>query len=108
MVTSRAEAIEFTSSYAPQCLIIHVKDPETYVDYIDNTGAVYLGPWSPPGVVDYAVRALLPTNGWTRTFTKWMKRGYKPVGANVTTMAEMDGLHAHKKVVTMRIDDLNV
>ena len=46
-VGSVEEAIEFSNSYSPEHLIMHVADAESYVPLVKNAGSVFIGPWSP-------------------------------------------------------------
>lgn len=45
--SSAQEAIEFSNDYAPEHLIIHLKDASGSVPLVQNAGSVFVGPYSP-------------------------------------------------------------
>jgi histidinol dehydrogenase len=81
-----------------------------------------LGPWTPESVGDYAsgTNHVLPTYGYARmyggvsldSFLKYItvqsltEEGLKNLGPHVATMAEVEGLDAHKRAVTLRLQDI--
>ncbi|KAL2997172.1 hypothetical protein AAZX31_09G025300 [Glycine max] len=113
------EAINFSNLYAPEHLIINVKDAEKWESFIENAGSVFLGPWTPESVGDYAsgTNHVLPTYGYARmyggvsldSFLKYItvqslsEEGLRRLGPYVATMAEVEGLEAHKRAVTLRL-----
>ncbi|XP_065882122.1 histidinol dehydrogenase, chloroplastic isoform X2 [Euphorbia lathyris] len=117
-----AEAVSFSNLYAPEHLIINVKDAEKWESYIENAGSVFLGQWTPESVGDYAsgTNHVLPTYGYARmyggvsldSFLKYMtiqsltEEGLRKLGPYVATMAEVEGLEAHKRAVTLRLQDI--
>ncbi|KAF3564000.1 hypothetical protein DY000_02011598 [Brassica cretica] len=116
------EAITFSNLYAPEHLIINVKDAEKWEGLIENAGSVFVGPWTPESVGDYAsgTNHVLPTYGYARmysgvsldSFLKFMtvqsltEEGLRNLGPYVATMAEIEGLDAHKRAVTLRLKDI--
>ncbi|KAH8518244.1 hypothetical protein H0E87_000189 [Populus deltoides] len=84
--------------------------------------SVFLGPWTPESVGDYAsgTNHVLPTYGYARmyggvsldSFQKYMtvqsltEEGLRKLGPYVATMAEVEGLDAHKRAVTLRLQDI--
>ncbi|XP_057970261.1 histidinol dehydrogenase, chloroplastic-like isoform X2 [Malania oleifera] len=116
------EAVSFSNLYAPEHLIVNVKDAEKWVGLIENAGSVFIGPWTPESVGDYAsgTNHVLPTYGYARmyggvsldSFLKYMtvqsltEEGLKNLGPYVATMAEVEGLEAHKRAVTLRLKDI--
>ncbi|XAR63577.1 Histidinol dehydrogenase [Bertholletia excelsa] len=116
------EATTFSNSYAPEHLIINVKDAEKWESFIENAGSVFLGQWTPESVGDYAsgTNHVLPTYGYARiysgvsldSFLKYItvqsltKEGLTNLGPYVATMAEVEGLEAHKRAVTLRLQDI--
>ncbi|KAJ0016712.1 hypothetical protein Pint_11277 [Pistacia integerrima] len=116
------EAISFSNLYAPEHLIVNVKDAEKWECFIENAGSVFLGPWTPESVGDYAsgTNHVLPTYGYARmysgvsldSFLKYMtvqsltEEGLEKLGPYVATMAEVEGLEAHKRAVTLRLEDI--
>uniref|UniRef100_A0A0D6R3T0 Histidinol dehydrogenase, chloroplastic n=1 Tax=Araucaria cunninghamii TaxID=56994 RepID=A0A0D6R3T0_ARACU len=121
IASNMIEAISFSNLYAPEHLIINVEDAEQWVDYIENAGSVFLGRWSPESVGDYAsgTNHVLPTYGYARmyggvsldSFMKYItvqcltEEGLRNIGPHVVKMAEVEGLEAHKRAVTLRLQD---
>jgi len=117
-----AEAVQISNRYAPEHLIVQVEDARALLPKLDNAGSVFLGPWSPESVGDYAsgTNHTLPTYGYTRTYSSlgladFLKRftvqelsqqGLKGLATTVTTLADAEGLDAHKRAVTVRLDKL--
>jgi len=115
------EAFNFSNMYAPEHLILHLNDAEKYKQNIINAGSVFLGYYSPESAGDYASGAnhSLPTYGYARslggvtvesflksmTFQQLTKEGLKNISSTVETLAEVEGLNAHKKAVTIRLKD---
>lgn len=116
------EAVSFSNLYAPEHLIMNVEDSEKWETFIENAGSVFLGQWTPESVGDYAsgTNHVLPTYGYARmysgvsldSFLKYMtvqiltEEGLRKLGPYVATMAEIEGLEAHKRAVTLRLEDI--
>ncbi|XP_020253015.1 histidinol dehydrogenase, chloroplastic-like [Asparagus officinalis] len=116
------EAVSFSNLYAPEHLIINVKEPEKWEGLIENAGSVFLGQWTPESVGDYAsgTNHVLPTYGYARmysgvsldSFLKYItvqsltEEGLKNLGPYVAKMAEVEGLEAHKRAVTLRLQSM--
>eukprot|EP00250_Pteridium_aquilinum_P006166 c16138_g1_i1 orf=339-1886(-) len=124
LVSDMAEACAFSNLYAPEHLIVNVDDAEEWLGHIENAGSVFLGRWTPESVGDYAsgTNHVLPTYGYARmyagvsldSFTKQMtvqsltEQGLQALGPSVAKMAEVEGLDAHKRAVTLRLQELAV
>src|SRR5262249_57792853 len=48
------EAVALTNQIAPEHLHIQTRDPEAIADKIDDTGAIFLGHYTPVALADYA------------------------------------------------------
>jgi len=113
------ECIEFSNLYAPEHLIMAVKDAKKYIPDISNAGSVFLGNYSCESAGDYAsgTNHTLPTNGYARsysgvsldsfvkklTFQELSKEGIQNIGPAIEQMAEAEQLVAHKNAVTVRL-----
>ncbi len=113
------EALEFSNLYAPEHLILALKDHEKYIPKIQNAGSVFLGNYSCESAGDYAsgTNHTLPTNGFAKnysgvsldsfvkkiTFQDLSKEGLQNLGKTIELMAETEGLFAHKNAVSIRL-----
>ncbi|PIA49542.1 hypothetical protein AQUCO_01300383v1 [Aquilegia coerulea] len=111
------EAISFSNLYAPEHLIVNVQNAEKWEGFIENAG-----PWTPESVGDYAsgTNHVLPTYGYARmysgvsldSFLKFItvqsltEDGLRKLGPYVEKMAAIEGLEAHKRAVTLRLQDI--
>ena len=64
-------AMEFINSYAPEHLILSVKNPSEWADKVTQAGSVFLGNYTPESAGDYAsgTNHTLPTNGFARAYS---------------------------------------
>lgn len=113
------QAIVISNSYAPEHLILQITMPEKYVPYVKNAGTVFLGQWAPETIGDYVSGSnhVLPTYGYARSvsglsvtdFMKFInfqmitKNGLKKIGDFAEQLAEIEGLQAHKRAVSLRL-----
>ncbi len=113
------QAIDFSNSYAPEHLILNVKNPNDYIHKVKNAGSVFLGQYSPESAGDYAsgTNHSLPTSGFAKsfggvsvemfmksiTFQSLTEKGLENISNAVQAIAEAEGLDAHKKAVSIRI-----
>ena len=119
---NKEEAVEFINEYAPEHYIINAEDEAYFIENLVNAGSVFIGNYTPESAGDYAsgTNHTLPTNGnakqysgvnldsfmKTITFQKISKKGLINISKTVETMAEAEGLQAHKNAVTIRINDI--
>jgi histidinol dehydrogenase len=113
------QAVQFANMYAPEHLILSIKEAEAIVNKIRNAGSVFLGNYTPESAGDYAsgTNHTLPTNGWARaysglslenfckyvTFQSITARGAKALAPTVMAMAKAEGLEAHKRAMEIRL-----
>ena len=119
----KTKVIDFINLYAPEHYIINVQDESFFIDNIVSAGSVFIGNYTPESAGDYAsgTNHTLPTNGnakqysgvnldsfqKTITFQKISKTGLLNISKTVETMAQAEGLQAHKNAVSIRVKDLN-
>ena len=48
------EALRLSNEYAPEHLILQIKDAAGAVDLVENAGSVFIGEWTPESVGDYS------------------------------------------------------
>ena len=115
-------ALELINDYAPEHLIIAVKEEEKVLENIYNAGSVFIGNFTPESVGDYAsgTNHTLPTYGYAKnysgvsldsfvkkmTYQKITPEGLKSLGPVVEVMAANEQLEAHKNAVTVRLNYL--
>lgn len=123
LVNNLEEAIAISNNYAPEHLILSVDNSEAIAEKIINAGSVFLGNYSPESAGDYAsgTNHTLPTNGFASaysgvsldsfmkkiTFQKLSKDGLSKLGKAIQTMAEEEGLDAHKLAISIRTENDN-
>jgi len=112
-------ALGVSNRYAPEHLILQVRDPRTWVAKIQAAGSVFLGPWTPESVGDYCsgTNHVLPTYGFARSYsslgvTDFLRSmtvqevsaaGLQAIGPIACTLASMEGLDAHSEAVRIRL-----
>ncbi|MFN5089360.1 MAG: histidinol dehydrogenase [Bacteroidota bacterium] len=123
-VNDASIAMDLINDYAPEHLIMALRNPIDFVNDIRNAGSVFLGDYTPEAVGDYAsgTNHTLPTNGFARafsgvsvdsfikkiTFQQVSQSGLTKLGPIVMTMAEAERLDAHKQAVSIRLDNLQL
>ncbi|MCB2409959.1 histidinol dehydrogenase [Hymenobacter lucidus] len=116
------EMLFFSNQYAPEHLILAVRDAEKFSEGVTSAGSVFLGHLTPEAAGDYAsgTNHTLPTGGYARnysgvsldsflkkiTFQRITAEGLQHVGPVVEIMAEAEGLRAHARAVTLRLESL--
>ncbi len=112
-------AIDASNLIGPEHLEIMMEDPMELLGAITNAGAIFLGPWTPVSMGDYAAgpNHVLPTGGTSRfssplsvdDFVKkssvlsYSLAGLEADGPTVMTIAEAEGLEAHSAAVELRL-----
>ncbi len=117
------DAFALLNAYAPEHLIIATDDALQLAEKVINAGSVFIGHYSPEAAGDYAsgTNHTLPTNGYAKaysgvsldsfvkkvTFQQLNETGIKNIGNTVELMAAAEGLDAHQKAVTLRLNELS-
>ena len=112
------EALEFANLYAPEHLQIVTRDPFALLSRIRHAGSIFLGPYAPVPVGDYAsgTNHVLPTGGCARmfsglsvddfitkpTFQHLSFEALKSLKDTVITLAESEGLLVPARAVADR------
>ncbi|MFL5754712.1 MAG: histidinol dehydrogenase, partial [Chloroflexota bacterium] len=113
-----ATAIDFVNAYAPEHLSVDVEPLEPTVACLRNAGSIFVGPWAPESAGDYATGAnhVLPTGGLARasgalaveSFGKFTqiqridRQGLESIRETIATLAQAEGLLAHRDAVEIR------
>ncbi len=120
LVKNLQEAVELINRIAPEHLEIMVKNPRKILKKIKNAGAIFLGPYSPVALGDYAAGPshVLPTAGTARfssglsinDFVKrshvisYTKKALENVREPIEKIAELEGLDKHIQSIKVRFE----
>lgn len=120
VLSGRKDIIDFANEYAPEHLIISMRDPWSVAERIVAAGSIFIGNYSPESAGDYAsgTNHTLPTGGWARSFSglnldafmrkmtvqEITREGLAGLGDTIRTMALSEGLDAHAAAVEVRLE----
>jgi histidinol dehydrogenase len=120
--TDLESAFAVSNEYAPEHLILHVRDARRWLERVRAAGSVFLGPWSPEPLGDYCsgTNHVLPTYGYARAYSglsvaDFQRRitvqeltpaGLAGLGPTASTLARLEGLDAHALAVDLRLQQL--
>lgn len=120
VVTSVDEALAVANAYAPEHLILQITQPRAAADGVNTAGSVFIGRWTPESVGDYCsgTNHVLPTYGYARSYSglsvsDFQRRmtlqevsltGLRGLAPTVAVLASLEGLDAHARAVTVRLD----
>src|SRR5687767_710404 len=112
------EAIELANEYAPEHLGLSVRDPWRWVEKINNAGGIFLGEHSFEVLGDYLAGPshVMPTGGSARfasplnvmdlvkiiSLIALDEKTAHEIGPTAATLAEAEGLDAHKNAALIR------
>jgi histidinol dehydrogenase len=122
LVKDLSQAFDVANEVAPEHLQLMVQNPESYLPFVQNAGAVFLGNMAPASVGDYFAGPshVLPTDGSARfasalTVTDFIKDihvvsigedALKQAAETITTIADAEGLEAHSESIRLRIKEM--
>ncbi|MBT8198190.1 MAG: histidinol dehydrogenase [Acidimicrobiia bacterium] len=117
---TRQAALQFCDDFAPEHIGFHTDTAAADADAVISAGSVFVGPHTPHSAADYATGAnhVLPTGGLARAhgplsvedFGSWRQQqeitadGLAALGPVITTIARAEGLSAHARAVTIRLE----
>jgi histidinol dehydrogenase len=120
LVDDAHAAIDVANTIAPEHLELMTAEPDKLLADVRNAGAVFCGIWAPAVIGDYVAGAnhVLPTARTARyasalrvdDFRKHIhvvgldRAALQGVASKVTTLAGMEGLHAHAASITIRTE----
>lgn len=115
-----AQAIAISNAYAPEHLILAVREPRAWLDRITSAGSIFLGDWTPEALGDYCSGSnhVLPTGGAARawsglsvasfqkaiTVQEASRAGIASAGTCAAILAHAEGLQAHARAVELRLE----
>ncbi|WP_448547812.1 histidinol dehydrogenase [Thalassotalea fusca] len=116
-----AQAAQVSNRYGPEHLILQTDNDELLLTRIRNAGSVFVGAYSPESAGDYAsgTNHVLPTYGYSKvvsslsladfsrrfTVQRLSREGLQGIAACITELADAEGLDAHKRAVTIRLEE---
>lgn len=120
LADSMTQAVAISNEIAPEHLEICVDDPFAYLAEIRHAGSVFLGKHAPEALGDYFAgpNHTLPTSGTARfssplsvddfikktAFTYYTAQALQDVGKQIVRFAEEEGLQAHGRSVSIRLE----
>lgn len=114
-------AVEVSNEIAPEHLELCVTSPKVLLEKVKHAGSVFMGHYCPEALGDYLAGAnhTLPTSGTARfssplsvddfikktQFTYYTKKAFIGVANDIDLFARKEGLTAHAKSATIRLED---
>lgn len=114
------DMLDFADGYAPEHLIIAMRNADEIAERVTCAGSVFIGNYSPESAGDYAsgTNHTLPTSGWARSYSgvgldsflkqmtlqKLSAPGLAGLSGTIISMAEAEGLEAHANAVRVRME----
>ena len=118
-VAAIADAFDISNAYAPEHLILALRQPRAWLHRVEAAGSVFLGDWTPEALGDYCsgTNHVLPTGGAARAVSGLSvgsfqnaisvqaaePSGVREIGPGAVTLARAEGLEAHARAVTLRM-----
>ncbi len=118
-VASIEQAFAVSNRYAPEHLILALREPRRWLDHVDAAGSVFLGDYTPEALGDYCsgTNHVLPTAGAARAYSgvsvasfqnqisvqAASAEGIAGIGPCALVMARAEGLDAHANAVALRL-----
>ena len=119
-VDTLEQAFAVSNAYAPEHLIVALRDARAWLPLVQAAGSVFLGDWAPEALGDYCsgTNHVLPTGGAARfcgglsvasfqvaiTVQEVQPHGLAAIGPCAVELATAEGLDAHRRAVTLRMD----
>jgi histidinol dehydrogenase len=117
----RAGMLRVAEAFAPEHLELLVRDPGELAGRVRNAGAVFVGPWTPVALGDYAAGSnhVLPTAGTARfaaglstldflrpmQVVEFDRAALAAAAPTVAALAAAEGLPAHGRAVAARLEE---
>ena len=119
LVADLAEAFAISNAYAPEHLILALRQPRAWLDRVEVAGSVFLGDYTPEALGDYCsgTNHVLPTSGAARAWSgvgvgsfqnfvsvqSASRAGIGAIGPCALELARAEGLGAHALAVAVRL-----
>ncbi|WP_337052337.1 histidinol dehydrogenase [Pseudoxanthomonas sp. USHLN014] len=118
-VRTLEEAFAISNRYAPEHLILALREPRVWLPRVEAAGSVFLGDYTPEALGDYCsgTNHVLPTSGAARAYSgvsvasfqnfvsvqSASAAGILAIGPSAVTLAEAESLEAHANAVRLRL-----
>lgn len=118
-VRTLEEAFAISNRYAPEHLILALREPRVWLPRVEAAGSVFLGDYTPEALGDYCsgTNHVLPTSGAARAYSgvsvasfqnfvsvqSASATGILAIGPSAVTLAEAESLEAHANAVRLRL-----
>jgi histidinol dehydrogenase len=119
LVDTLEDAFAISNAYAPEHLILALREPRAWLDKVEAAGSVFLGDYTPEALGDYCsgTNHVLPTSGAARAYsgvsvTSFQnfisvqsadRAGIAAIGDCAVILANAEGLDAHANAVSLRL-----
>jgi histidinol dehydrogenase len=119
-VAQLEDAFAISNAYAPEHLILALREPRRWLDRVEVAGSVFLGDYTPEALGDYCsgTNHVLPTDGAARacsgvsvaSFQNFVsvqsatRAGIAAIGPCAVMLANAEGLAAHANAVSLRMN----
>ena len=119
LVDALEDAFAISNDYAPEHLVLALREPRAWLDRVAVAGSVFLGDHTPEALGDYCsgTNHVLPTGGaaaaWSgvsvASFQNFVSvqsatpAGLAAIGPDAVALAEAEGLEAHANAVRLRL-----
>ncbi len=118
-VDTLEDALAISNRYAPEHLILALRDADAWLPSVTAAGSVFLGDYANEGIGDYCSgpNHVLPTGGAARAWSgvsvssfqlaisvqRVEREGIAAIGPTAMRIAEAEGLQAHANAVAIRL-----
>jgi len=119
LVDSLVQAFQISNRYAPEHLILALREPRDWLAQVEAAGSVFLGDYTPEALGDYCsgTNHVLPTAGAARAYSgvsvasfqnmisvqAATAQGIAGIGHCARVLARAEGLDAHENAVALRM-----
>ena len=121
-VESLEQAFAISNDYAPEHLILALREPRAWLEKVEAAGSVFLGDFTPEALGDYCsgTNHVLPTSGAAAAYSgvsvssfqnmvsvqSASRAGIAGIGACAVILATAEGLDAHANAVRLRMQEI--
>ena len=120
LVDALDDAFAISNAYAPEHLILALREPRRWLENVEVAGSIFLGDFAPEALGDYCsgTNHVLPTGGAARALSGLSvasfqnaisiqsvdRLGIAAIGPTAVTLARAEGLDAHANAVKLRLE----